>query len=284
MGSTPRSPRSSHTPALSLRFEPCTERNGTPVRGICRGILPVATEGPLPGSGPELRFLWWRGEDLNLRPSGYEPDELPDCSTPHRKSRTLYRASQPMQAAAAFNAPRGRSLERLLTDLQETGGKRAEREYQQSICAQQRPHGQGSADGRGVGRIVEVHQFDDAQVVKRADHGEQHRHRGEPCVIHAEHGLYDAEFGPESDEGRHPRQAEHQYRHHAGEPRAAGIESAEIDDLIRLESLPREQHDHAEGTGGDDDVADHVEHCGLVALRRSREYAQQNEADMRNRR
>ena len=23
-----------------------------------------------------------RGQDLNLRPSGYEPDELPDCSTP----------------------------------------------------------------------------------------------------------------------------------------------------------------------------------------------------------
>ena len=25
---------------------------------------------------------WWRGGDLNFRPSGYEPDELPDCSTP----------------------------------------------------------------------------------------------------------------------------------------------------------------------------------------------------------
>ena len=25
-----------------------------------------------------------RGQDLNLRPSGYEPDELPDCSTPRR--------------------------------------------------------------------------------------------------------------------------------------------------------------------------------------------------------
>ena len=30
---------------------------------------------------------WLRGLDLNQRPSGYEPDELPDCSTPRHHGR-----------------------------------------------------------------------------------------------------------------------------------------------------------------------------------------------------
>jgi hypothetical protein len=29
-----------------------------------------------------LKKSWLRGLDLNQGPSGYEPDELPDCSTP----------------------------------------------------------------------------------------------------------------------------------------------------------------------------------------------------------
>ena len=31
---------------------------------------------------PHLKKGWLRGRDLNSRPSGYEPDELPGCSTP----------------------------------------------------------------------------------------------------------------------------------------------------------------------------------------------------------
>src|SRR4051812_14618343 len=43
------------------------------------------------GHRPRLQRVenWLRGRDLNPRPSGYEPDELPGCSTPRLEVRIM---------------------------------------------------------------------------------------------------------------------------------------------------------------------------------------------------
>ena len=41
-----------------------------------------------------IEFDWLRGKDLNLRPLGYEPNELPDCSTPHFNGSPLNQQGQ----------------------------------------------------------------------------------------------------------------------------------------------------------------------------------------------
>ena len=48
-----------------------TKTHQTAVSQFCGNLLDSKPEG------------WLRGLDLNQRPLGYEPNELPDCSTPH---------------------------------------------------------------------------------------------------------------------------------------------------------------------------------------------------------
>ena len=44
------------------------------------------------------QWSWLRGVDLNHRPLGYEPNELPDCSTPRFDDSNRVRRGQTQEA------------------------------------------------------------------------------------------------------------------------------------------------------------------------------------------
>ena len=61
---------------MRTNFQVNSKKNGT------RGWIQTKKAPTMKSLKP--LYAWLRGPDLNQRPSGYEPDELPDCSTPRR--------------------------------------------------------------------------------------------------------------------------------------------------------------------------------------------------------
>src|SRR5579883_1883636 len=90
-----------------------------PANRICGGIAELTIERPGPASGAFVqplvlsRGILLRGQDLNLRPSGYEPDELPGCSTPRQngdfRTRGAHARSRPSERPLSRDENHGAS-------------------------------------------------------------------------------------------------------------------------------------------------------------------------------
>jgi hypothetical protein len=71
--------RALYTPAGQLVIRPLPSDKKERSYEIRAEANPAASSGR---RRPPVAYRLLRGKDLNLRPRGYEPRELPDCSTP----------------------------------------------------------------------------------------------------------------------------------------------------------------------------------------------------------
>src|SRR6266540_7104360 len=105
-------------PAPSAKQE---QANGHDVRkeGRKRALSPLVTKSRKAAyTGSPLSGQWLRGVDLNHRPLGYEPNELPGCSTPRQEGARYLRAAERSSRGATKKSPLTPTLSRRERELQ----------------------------------------------------------------------------------------------------------------------------------------------------------------------
>src|SRR5882672_12041665 len=188
--------------------------------------------------------------DANSMPDGFAAGDAgrselsaPTAATPTAPSISSRRVT-----------PRTRSstLNRADADVEQAAVENAEQEHRNGVRAQHDPEAEVRRDRPALIRLVEVHHLDDAQVVERADDGEQHGRDGKPGHVDVQHRLDDVELREEADEGRYARRAEHEDEHHEREPGAAVVEPLVVIDVVGLEAPVRHEENHAKRANSHD--------------------------------
>ena len=77
---------------------------------------------------------------MNLRPSGYEPDELPDCSTPHSPGGIIQSASRFSNTQGIFSRRASAILPKyLITKTNQGVRKQSQGQHEGAVEAQGDP-------------------------------------------------------------------------------------------------------------------------------------------------